>query len=177
MSGTDKNKVLFKEEIELEVKSFKDIISEIDFKTEEEALVCESIIHSLEKYAADNLKKDKAVQLPYIGVVRKNIVKREFLKSRSELKTLRKQNDKETYREIVRQKVLDLKKKQKELDDKKLQINKLITTYKKEYEYYYKHVGPAYANMFIFGKTLFKEVPFDKEVQKMYDELSKKNKE
>lgn len=176
ISGTDRNKVLFKEELNIDIKGFKDIIGEIEFETNDGALLCESIITSLERYAAQKLKEEKAVQLPIIGVLRKNPIKKVLKESRSELKMLRKTNDKETYKNIIRNKVYNAKIELKKLDDEKLHLTKLKSIYKKEYETFAKTIGTAFADMFIYSKTLFKYVPFDREVQRMYDELKENNK-
>ena len=176
VSGTDRNKVLFKEEININVKGFKEIIGEMEFETDDDALLCESIITSLERYAAQKIKEEKIVQLPIIGVLRKNPIKKVLKESRSELKMLRKTNDKETYKNIIREKVYNAKMELKKLDEEKVHLTKLKSIYKKEYETFAKTIGTAFADMFIYSKTLFKYVPFDREVQRMYDELKDNNK-
>ena len=176
ITGTDRNKVLFKEELNIDVKGFKDIIGEMDFKTNDDALLCESIITSLERYAAQKIKEEKIVQLPIIGVLRKNPIKKVLKESRSELKILRKTNDKETYKTIIREKVYNAKMELKKLDEQKSYLTKLKSIYNQEYETFSKTIGVAFADMFIYSKTLFKYIPFDKEVQRMYDELKDDNK-
>ena len=173
MSEFDRNKVLFKEEININVKTDKDILSEIKFDNEDDYLICESIIKSLEGYAAKKINENKAVQLPYIGVVRKNPIKCSLKKQRSELKLLRKTTDKENYKQIVREKIYYIKKDQKDIDTNKIRLNKIKAIYKKEYEKYCKSIGSAFADAFILSKTLFKYIPFDREIQRMYDELNK----
>lgn len=173
MSGFDRNKVLFKEEININVKTNKDILSEITFDNEDDALICESIIKSLESYAAKKINENKAVQLPYIGVVRKNPIKCSLQKQKNELKLLRKTTDKENYKQIVKEKIYNIKKEQEDIKNNNIRLNKIKVTYKKEYEKYCKTIGVAFADAFILSKTLFEYIPFDKEVQRMYDELNK----
>lgn len=169
------DKVLIKEDIELEVKDTNDIISEIEFDTEDDMLICTDIIRSLEQYAAKNIKDDKTVQLPYIGSVRKDPVKKMFKEQKKELKAIRKQCDKDTYRQIVKDKVNSIIKQQESLEYRYIQCEQLKRLYKKEYEHNCKTKGEAYANMIIYSKTLFEYVPFDMEVQKMYEELMDKD--
>ena len=71
------------------------------------------------------LKEDKTVQLPIIGVLRKNPIKKVLKESRSELKMLRKTNDKETYKTIIREKVYNAKMELKKLDEQKSYLTKL----------------------------------------------------
>jgi hypothetical protein len=168
-------KVLLKEDIDIESKNYKDIIKELDL-TDDDKIICESIIYSMEKYIIKNIKEDKTVQIPFIGCIRKNHIKAKLIEDKEELRLLRKTNNKETYKSIVRNKINSYKEELNKKDRDKLQIKKLISIYKKEYELYSKTIGVAFANMFIYGKTLFKDIPFDPEVQKMYDELNKLNK-
>lgn len=167
------NKVLLKEDINIETKNYKDIINELNFN-DYDAIMCESIINSMEKYMVKNIKDGKAVQIPYLGVVRKNPIKTALAAEKQELRELRKKTDKETYKNIVKNKINSYREEIHKKDRNKLIIKKLISIYKKEYEWYSKNIGTAFANMFIYGKTLFKDIPFDIEVQRMYDELNNK---
>ena len=173
MENTNNKKIIFKEEFDIETKNYKDIILELELE-EDDAIICEGIINSMEKYMVENIKAGKIVQIPYIGTVRKNPIKIALAAEKDELRMLRKTNDKETYKTIVKNKINSYKEELNKKDRDKLYRKKLISIYKKEYELYCKTIGAAFANMFIFGKTLFKYVPFDPEVQKMYDELNRK---
>lgn len=172
METTNNKKIIFKEEFDIESKNYIDIIAELNL-SDDDSIICKSIINSMEKYMVDNIKNGKTVQIPYIGVVRKNPIKVALAAEKEELRLLRKLNDKETYKTIVKDKINSYKKEINKKDRDKLILKKLISIYKKEYELYSKTIGVAFANMFIYGKTLFKDIPFDIEVQKMYDELNK----
>lgn len=173
--SNNKQKVLLKEDFNIETKNYKDIINELDLNIDDK-IICESIINSMEQYILKNLKDGKIVQIPYLGVVRKNPIKEALAAEKEELRYLRKTNDKETYKAIVKNKINSYKQELNKKDRDKLEIKKLISIYKKEYEFYSKTIGAAFANMFIYSKTLFKDIPFDPEVQRMYDELNKLNK-
>lgn len=55
-------------EFPLEVKESDDIIDSIGFETEEEKSVCEDIIKTLEKNAAECIRNDRKTYIPYMGV-------------------------------------------------------------------------------------------------------------
>ena len=103
------------------------------------------------------------------------IIEKMFKEQKKELKAIRKQCDKDTYRQIVKDKVNSIIKQQESLEYRYIQCEQLKRLYKKEYEHNCKTKGEAYANMIIYSKTLFEYVPFDMEVQKMYEELMDKD--
>lgn len=74
---------------ELEVNTMKDIINSIGFKSEEDKLMCEVIITNLEKYAAENIKQSKTVNIPYIGCIRKSPLREAIVSRRFDFKKAR----------------------------------------------------------------------------------------
>jgi hypothetical protein len=156
-------------------KNTDDILNDMDFENEEERILCESIITNLERTAATNIRNMNAVSIPYIGVLRINLVKRKFATSKLHLSLMRKNMTKEEYKNYVRDTVRGFAKEQKELDEKKLIITRIKRNNKKKYEEYYKKLGSAYANMYIEAIRLLKELPFDADWEEHYQSL--KNKE
>ena len=160
-------------EYELIRKDYNDIIEEIDFDTEEEKLICTSIISNMEKFIANSLKNDKCVNIPYIGCVRKNAVMQTVKKNKLNFKLAKTELTKEQYKEHVRSYIADTKEKQAKLDKDKLTYKKLKSKFNKKYKELYLKLGKAYAELFIISMSWFKEVPFDQDIQDVYDNANK----
>lgn len=152
-------------------KNKNDILNELDFENEEERLLCDSIISNLEKTASDTIRNMKIAQIPFIGCVRINPVKRKLRDAKLHLRAVRKSLTKEQYKEHVRSYVIDLKEKQKEEDRIKLAFIRIRRNNKKKYEQLFKKCGKAYAELFIMSIYWLKEVRFDSEWEEHYQSL------
>lgn len=174
---TDKQSILENHGLELSNdfviirKTKNDILNDMDFEDEEERLLCDSIITNMETYAAKSIKEMKVVQLPFIGCVRINPVKTELKQVCTNFKFARRYMTKDEYKNHVRSYVIDIKEKQEEKDRLKIIINKIKRKNKKKYEALFKHLGKAYAEMFIYSIYILKEVPFDAEWEEHYQSL------
>ncbi len=160
------------DEFSVVIKNRKDIINDIKFKSEKEKILCNDIIKSLENFAADNIKDMKIVNLPLIGCVRINPVRRALRDKKLHLSLIRQNLSKEEYKNYVRDTVIELKEKQKDIDRYKIRFNKIKSIYKDKYAKLYSKAGKAYADMYIVAMTMFKEVPFDEEWEKTYQRLN-----
>lgn len=98
---------------ELEVNTMKDIINSIGFKSEEDKLMCEVIITNLEKYAAENIKQSKTVNIPYIGCIRKSPLREAIVSRKFDFKKARLSMSREEYKDYVRQSIDKLKKEER----------------------------------------------------------------
>lgn len=152
-------------------KNKNDILNELDFENEEERLLCDSIISNLEKTASDTIRNMKVAQIPFIGCLRINPVKRKLRDAKLHLRAVRKSLTKEQYKEHVRSYVIDLKEKQIEEDKIKLVFTRIRRNNKKKYEQLFKKCGRAYAELFIMSIYWLKEVPFDQEWEEHYQSL------
>ena len=152
-------------------KTSSDIINGMYFETEEDKLLCESIIDNLEKSISEGLKEEKIVQLPFLGCLRKSPLKKEVRKNYTNFKIARKYMSKEDYKAHVKAVVNDAKEKIAKDDFLKLRIKRIKSKNKKKYESLYLKVGKAYAEMFIFALLNLKEVPFNQEIQDAFDNL------
>lgn len=152
-------------------KNKNDILNELDFKNEEERLLCDSIISNLEKTASDTIRSMKVAQIPFIGCLRINPVKRKLRDAKLHLSAVRKSLTKEQYKEHVRSYVIDLKEKQIEEDRIKLVFTRIRRNNKKKYEQLFKKCGRAYAELFIMSIYWLKEVHFDQEWEEHYQSL------
>lgn len=152
-------------------KDKNDILNELDFENEEERLLCDSIISNLEKTASDTIRNMKVAQIPFIGCLRINPVKRKLRDAKLHLRTVRNSLTKEQYKEHVRSYVVDLKEKQKEEDRIKLAFIRIRRNNKKKYEQLFKKCGRAYAELFIMSIYWLKEVSFNQEWEEHYQSL------
>lgn len=158
-------------EFDIVEKDFNDIISEIDFKTEEDKILCESIIDHIEHNIANGLKEMKIVQLPYIGTLRIDPIKKQIKENKDVFKVARHNMTKHEYKEYVKGYVNDIREKQEQKDSNKLILRKIRINNKKRYEKYYKTLGKSYAEAFIYCISIMTYVPYDKEFDEYYKSL------
>ena len=85
--------------LEYEEKDINDILSDIDFKTEDDKLLMKDVISNLESVVAEEVKNGKCVQIPYIGSVRKNPLKETLEKNRTNFRIAAKSLSKEGFKE------------------------------------------------------------------------------
>lgn len=152
-------------------KTKDDILNELDFENEEERLLCDSIITNLEKNASETIRNMKVAQLPFIGCVRINPVKRKLREAKLHLSAIRKNISKEQYKEHVRSYIIDLKEQQKKEDALKLIFTRIRRNNKKKYDIYYKRLGRAYAELFIMSIYWLTEVPYSQDFEDYYKSL------
>lgn len=160
------------DEFSVVIKNRKDILNDIKFDSEKEKILCNDIIKSLENFAADNIKDMKIVNLPMIGCVRINPVRRALRDKKLHLSLIRQNLSKEEYKDYVRDTVIELKEKQDAIDKYRIRFNKIKSTYKDKYAMLYNKAGRAYADMYIAAMTMFEEVPFNEEWEETYQELN-----
>lgn len=158
-------------EIKLEVISKKDILEDLNLKYDEYTLI-DSIITEFETIAAKYLKEGKGVQLPLIGSLRKSNVKNNVLKNNSLKDIKNNTSDKKEYKKIVSE--LFRKEYDKEKTEDKLRniILKIKRNNKNKYNKLYNEFGESYAKLYLNSILWLKEVPYNEEVQKMYDMLN-----
>lgn len=158
-------------DFELVTKDIKDIIEELSYKNEEDALLCESIIKGIEKNAAKFIENNKVAQIPLIGCIRKSLFRKAIVEKSEVLRAVRKNSTYEEYKEYVREVAIDIKKQLSTDKAKKQMMNSIKRKNKKKYDELCKTLGLAYANMYLYSRTLFKEIPFDADVQDMFDNI------
>lgn len=161
------------DEFKLIRKNSDDIIEELDFENDDDKLICSSIINSMEKCIANNLKDNKCVNIPYIGCVRKNQVVQTIRENKKNFKLARPHLSKEEYKENVRAYVIDVQEKQKAADREKMKIKRLKSKFKKKYNQLYIGNGISHAELFIRSILWLKPVEFNQEIQDFYDSLNK----
>ena len=152
-------------------KGINDIISELNLEEDEKEL-CKSIITDIEKEASDAIRAMKVVNIPFIGCIRINPVKRQIRDNYKNFRLARQRMNKDQYKEHVRSYVNDLREEQEEKDFIKLVIKKIRSHNKNKYKDYCSKINKSYAEMFIYSIYLLNEVPFDIEFERMYQSLN-----
>lgn len=152
-------------------KNKADILNELDFKSEEEKALCDSIISGIERMAAKEIRNMNIVQLPLIGCVRINPIKKEFSNNKTNLSVVRKSITKQQYKDHVRSYIYHIKNQQQEKDREKLALFRIRKNNKKRYEKLFKLCGRCHAELFIKSVYWLKEVPFNQEWEEHYQSL------
>lgn len=159
-------------------KERKDIIDSINFKTDEERIICSSIIKSLENQIAEGLDAHKVIAIPYIGCVRINDVRREFIREcRAPLATVKLDMTVKQFKELSSAMYANIKFKHELADDRRKYEYSFKRTNKKKYDELCKQFGIAYANLYLKALSWLREVPFNEEFEEQYKELRNKEKE
>lgn len=154
------------------VKDFRDIVLELNFNTEEEALICEDIITSLERTAAATIKEEKIAQLPYIGTLTKSQLHKRLLTDPTELRELRQNTTEKEYKVFVSKKVLKIKRELKAENAIRLEELQLKKENRRAYDRIYLTRGKSAAERFLKAIKNFKPVPFNQDVEDMYQLLN-----
>lgn len=158
-------------EYSIVIKNMNDILSEVTDDPKEK-LIYESIIDGIERTASETIKNGKIAQLPSIGCVRRNPIRKVIQDNHENFRIARKNLSKDNYKEHVRAIIVDAKEQLTKVERDKLILKKTISNNKKKYDKLYITLGKAYANMFIQSILMLKEVPYVLEVQEQYDRLN-----
>lgn len=147
------------------------ILSCIEFKDLGEELLCRDIITHLETTAAEEIQNDKCVQLPFIGSIRKNPLRKVLDNNRTAFKIAAKNLSKEDFKHHCAS-VFQEKKNELRLEDyKKAKLKEIRNKNKTKYEQYYTHLGPAYANMYLHAILMMRMVEYNQEFEDRLKEL------
>lgn len=150
-----------------------DIISLINFESEDDKQIMRDIISLFMSDASKAIAKEKIVKIPYIGTVQKNIFRSRFNKAKTEFKELRGTLEKEEYKaEIlrIRRNIREQVEKEKKND---VELRKLRRSYRKEWEFLCEKINQEYADNYIYFKygNCYSIVPFDEDVEYALQEL------
>lgn len=153
------------------VKKSNDILSELT-DDPKERLIYKSIIDGIETTASNAIKNGKTAQLPSIGCIRKNPIRKVIQDNFENFRIARRNLSKDDYKEHVRCIVIDAKEQLVKNANERLIVKRTMSKNKKRYDKLYITLGRSYAEMFIKSILLLKEVPYILEVQEQYDRLN-----
>ena len=154
----------------LEVINMQDILNNMNL-SEEDYRLYEDMVGNLEKIASENLRKNKIVNIPNIGNIRKNPVKEAIKNQYATFRIARKYMTKEEYKDYVRSSINLIKETEDKKEKDKIRFRKIKTQNKNKYETLFSNLGKSYAEMYIYSIYLMNEVPFDSEWEEHYKSL------
>lgn len=156
-------------------KDINDILNDINFDNKEEEDKCRFIVENLEENIAENIKKGKAVSLPYVGVLRDNPVIRALKKHHKEFRMARTRMNTKDYtnytKDVYRYEFKLYKEKELKENEIKSKLDNIRKRNRKLYNKYNIKYGKIYAETYVFCISLIKEIPFNQEIQDKYDEF------
>lgn len=153
-------------------KDIEDILTDINFKNLNDELVCKDIILHLENTAAEEIKNDKCVQLPFIGSIRKNPLRKVLIDNKVNFKLAAKNLNKDEAKEYFASVFREKKQEMRKADYERAKIIEVRNKNKIKYEQYYTHLGPAYANMYLRAILMMRMVEYDQEFEDRIKELN-----
>ena len=156
----------------LEVIRLNDVLTDINFVNEDELFICKDIIIQLEDKAASVIADNKTVALPYIGRLRKPLVKQEMNKQRKLLKLARQNMDDIDFKQYVKDTYYECVDKIASKDLKNKIRKRLIALNRKRYVEKYNLFGEFGANLWIESLLWLQPIEFNQEVQDVYDRRS-----
>ena len=158
------------DQYEIIVNKMPDIINMLNL-SEDNQLLMESIITGIETTAAEFIRDGKIAQLPAVGCIRKDPIKKIVRDNHTNFKIARLHMDKEQYKEHVKGFIVDAKKKLNKADKTKEYSRQVRTRNRKKYDKLYASIGREYAEMYIHAIMLLSVVEYDQEVQDAYDKI------
>lgn len=153
----------------LEVVRQNNILADIDFADDIEFNICKDIITQLEDKSAAVLAESKTISLPYIGRLRKPLVKQEMNKQRKLIKFARQNMDKIDFKQYIRDTYKECVDKVASKDLKNKLRRQLIALNRKKYNEKYNLFGEFGANLWIESLLWLQPIEFNQEVQDVYD--------
>lgn len=157
--------------VSLEVVREKDILADIDFDSQDDFDICKDIISQLESKGAEVLKQGNTVALPYVGRLRKALVKQEYLKNRNLLKVAKSVMSKEDYNDYKKDTYKECLAKIISKDKLKKLRKRVIALNRKKYTQKYKLFGEVTANLWIESILWMQPIEFNQEIQDVFDEI------
>ena len=155
----------------LEVVRTNDILADIDFNNSDDFDICKDIILQLETKAAQVLKEGKTISLPYVGRLRKPLVKHEYLKNRTLLKVAKSVMTKEDYNQYKKETYKECVAKISSEDNLKKLRRRVIALNRKKYVQKYKLFGEVIANIWIESILWLQPIEFNQEIQDVFDKI------
>ena len=115
------------------IKYKKDVLYELYFANETDRNIANSIIDSLERKAAEDIKAGKVVVLPCIGKANINFLKRDFKAKLDNIKSIKNNISEEQYKEYTKELFFDMKDKYEKRYIELSTVKRLKVINKKKY--------------------------------------------
>lgn len=151
-------------------KDIDNILEDTGLVTDDDKILCRTIIDSLEKEAAAQLLAGQCVSLPYIGTIRRSPIKMAMISHYKDFKQKRAELTKEKYIAYCKDVMQKEKMRIQKLEVHKRKMNTFRRKYMKLWMDKSKSMGAAYANLWLFCIKNWAVVELDWDVEIAYRE-------
>lgn len=155
-------------------KDIDNIIDDIPEDIETKSIV-RSIVDSLEKEAAIQLKAGKCVRIPFICTMARNNTAMVLQAHYKDFKERRTWMTKDAYNAYVKDVFYKAKLEENKIEEQKKNLLKLKKSVSKRYKRILEIHGETYANVWLLAVSFLKDVEFDEEVEEQYRLISEQN--
>lgn len=155
----------------LEIIRMNDVLVDINFVEKDDFDICKDIIFQLETKASEVLKEGKTISLPYVGRLRKPLVKQEYLKHRTLLKVARSVMSAQDYKDYKKDLYKECVAKVSSKDELNKLRKRIIALNRKQYVKKYNLFGEVIANIWVESLLWLQPIEFNQEVQDVFDEI------
>ena len=142
--------------------NLSDVVESVGYDADASTILKEIIEH-FDENIANTIKNNKVAKIPYIGNLRKNLVKQEFarIKSKIHLRNLRRDIGKEKYKETVKGYYKTAITNAQRLDRIRVLTRKNIANNRSKYDRLCATAGEIYAKAYIVSICLMEPVKSD----------------
>lgn len=168
------NKFLHKADFDYELitKTTDDIISQCNFETDKDKLICKDIIKHLHKTAKNYIEADKVANIPYIGCLRKNPINKVIIAKKEHIKNVYNNSTIGEFQFEVASIINKVKSDARAEDVAKTMDNKIKSKNRKLYDRIAKEQGVNDAINFIKMIQNLEVINYDETVEEMYRRLN-----
>lgn len=167
-----KEYTLLENNYKLEVVRQDSILADIDF-SDLEYDICKDVISILESKIAEVISSNKTASIPYIGRLRKPLVKQELFKQRNVLRVAKHIMDKKEFRQYSQELYRECADKIKDETLKNIIRRKLIAANRKRYTELYNKFGEFSAELWITSIMWMTPIEFNQEIQDAFDTIER----
>lgn len=142
------------------VLKLSDVVELVGYLNPDSSTILKEIIEDYDTHIADDIKNDRVAKIPYIGNVRKNLIKQEFNELRKNLsfKDIRSKSGKELYKVKIKDIYYEAINKVTRRDRLKVLCRFNKASNKMLYDRLCATAGKTYANAYIYCLSMMTPV-------------------
>lgn len=144
------------------------ILNNIDF-SEDERLICDDIINSLEKEVANQVKAGKTVSIPMIGTIEPNWYRKGIIDKRLELKEYKENHTEAEYKDYFKSICNSIKEEHYNKEKQDKTFRQFKTKVLPKYIKLCTTKSVIYANAWLKTISMLTVVEFDPEIEEIYE--------
>lgn len=157
---------------EIDIIKRDSIIEKLEYDAEKQ-LIAKDIITELEGHAVEVLSEGKDFSIPYFGTIKMNKGRYNIAKHKEDIrqaKALGATN--EELKEMAKKYFKEGVDAANVIKDQQSKFAYFKRLYKEEYDEYYKTIGKAYAEMFIYTLTLLEPIEFNPAFEEAFNRIN-----